>query len=49
MNKYQVIVLAAGYSQNLYPLIHSEPKHLLPIGNKPMLAYVLEYLESFKF
>lgn len=42
---FQVVILAGGRGQMLYPLINHIPKPLLPIGNKPMLAYILESLD----
>ncbi|CAG9321507.1 unnamed protein product [Blepharisma stoltei] len=42
---FQVVVLAGGRGQMLYPLANHTPKALLPIGNKPMLAYILETLD----
>ncbi|MBI2855193.1 MAG: NTP transferase domain-containing protein [Chloroflexi bacterium] len=38
----QAIVLAAGEGQRLKPLTGFRPKVMLPIGNKPILQYVLE-------
>nr|CAG8523558.1 7906_t:CDS:2 [Entrophospora candida] len=44
--EFQAIVLA-GYGNRLYPLTEDNnvPKALLPIANKPMLYYVLDWLE----
>jgi translation initiation factor eIF-2B subunit gamma len=30
----------------LYPLTENLPKALLPVGNKPLLAYALDWLEK---
>jgi translation initiation factor eIF-2B subunit gamma len=30
----------------LYPLTENLPKALLPVGNKPLLAYTLDWLEK---
>ncbi|MBI2858397.1 MAG: NTP transferase domain-containing protein [Chloroflexi bacterium] len=38
----QAIILAAGEGQRLRPLTVNRPKVMLPIGNKPILQYVLE-------
>ena len=38
----KLIVLAAGYATRLYPLTRDRPKHLLEVGGRPMLEYVLE-------
>lgn len=44
---FQVVVLAGGLSKKLYPLVSKDvPKALLPVGNKPVLSYVLELLEA---
>jgi UDP-N-acetylglucosamine diphosphorylase/glucosamine-1-phosphate N-acetyltransferase len=40
----QAIVLAAGRGERLYPLTTLRPKVMLPIGNKPILQYVIEAL-----
>ena len=32
--------------ERLYPLTENLPKALLPVGNKPILAYSLEWLEK---
>jgi translation initiation factor eIF-2B subunit gamma len=44
--EFQVIVLAGAHGQMLYPLAESTPKGLLPVANKPVIAYVLEMLEK---
>lgn len=44
---FQVVVLAGGTSKNLVPLVSKEvPKALLPVGNRPVLSYVLDLLEQ---
>ncbi|XP_024398106.1 uncharacterized protein [Physcomitrium patens] len=44
---FQVVVLAGGVSKKLHPLVSKDvPKALLPLGNKPVLSYVLELLET---
>ncbi len=42
----KAIVLAGGFAKRMWPLTKDKPKHLLPIGNKPMLDHVLTKLES---
>lgn len=37
-------MLAAGYATRLYPLTRDRPKHLLPVGGRPMLEYLFERL-----
>jgi glucose-1-phosphate thymidylyltransferase len=36
------VILAAGYATRLQPLTDDVPKHLLPVGERPMLDWVLE-------
>ncbi|CAM6098200.1 unnamed protein product [Calypogeia fissa] len=47
---FQVIVLAGGggsQSKELFPLVTKDlPKPLLPVGNRPLISYALELLES---
>ncbi|MFW5745945.1 MAG: nucleotidyltransferase family protein [Nanoarchaeota archaeon] len=38
------IILAGGYATRLLPLTENTPKHLLPIGGKPMLDYLMARL-----
>ncbi|MEX1268670.1 MAG: sugar phosphate nucleotidyltransferase [Balneolaceae bacterium] len=40
------IVLAGGTGSRLYPLTKVTNKHLLPVGNKPMIYYPIEKLTS---
>jgi len=40
------IILAAGHGTDLNPLTTRHPKHLLPIGNRPGLAYAIESLRN---
>jgi glucose-1-phosphate thymidylyltransferase len=41
----KALVLAAGYATRLYPLTLTTPKHLLEIGGRPMVEWVLDRLE----
>lgn len=42
-----MVVLAGGTSKNLIPLVSKEvPKALLPVGNRPVVSYVLDLLEQ---
>ena len=45
MKTIQVIVLSGGNGNLLYPLTETTCKPLLPIANKPLIAYVLELLQ----
>jgi glucose-1-phosphate thymidylyltransferase len=36
------VILAAGYATRLRPLTDDIPKHLLPVGDRPMLDWVLD-------
>lgn len=40
------IVLAAGYATRLYPLTENFPKPLLPVGDKPILNWLLEDIDA---
>ena len=42
----QAVVLAAGKGERLYPLTTLRPKVMLPVGNKPILEYVIEALRA---
>ena len=42
----KVIVLCAGYATRLYPLTENMPKPLLPVGNKPILEWILERVQK---
>ena len=43
---FQVVILAGCEYAGLHPLTPDIPKMLLPIGNKPLLACVLDMLEG---
>jgi glucose-1-phosphate thymidylyltransferase len=40
------VILAAGYATRLRPLTDDVPKHLLPVGERPMLEWVLDRVEE---
>jgi glucose-1-phosphate thymidylyltransferase len=42
----KALVLAAGRGTRLRPLTNTLPKHLLPVGNKPILFHVLDCIKE---
>jgi glucose-1-phosphate thymidylyltransferase len=42
----KALVLAAGKGTRLRPLTNTVPKHLLPVGDKPLLFHVLDYIKD---
>jgi glucose-1-phosphate thymidylyltransferase len=40
------VILAAGYATRLRPLTDDVPKHLLPVGGRPMLDWVLDSVQE---
>ncbi len=40
------LILAAGYATRLQPLTDTIPKHLLPVGGRPMVDWVLDKLHK---
>jgi len=42
----KAVILAAGYATRLRPLTEDVPKHLLPVGNRPMLDWVLDRVRA---
>jgi glucose-1-phosphate thymidylyltransferase len=42
----KALILAAGKGTRLRPLTNTVPKHLLPVGNKPILFHVLDYIKA---
>ena len=41
----KAVVLAGGFAKRMWPLTKDKPKHLLPVGGRPMLDYVIDKLE----
>jgi glucose-1-phosphate thymidylyltransferase len=44
----KAVILAAGYATRLRPLTDHRPKHLLPIGGRPMLDWVLDRIREIE-
>jgi glucose-1-phosphate thymidylyltransferase len=42
----KALVLAAGKGTRLRPLTNTVPKHLLPVGDKPVLFHILNYAKE---
>ena len=46
MNPLKAMVLCAGFGTRLRPLTHVLPKPLVPVANRPLIAYTLSLLEQ---
>ena len=44
----KVILLCAGYATRLYPLTRHTPKPLLPVGERPILEWILDRVRAVK-
>jgi glucose-1-phosphate thymidylyltransferase len=44
----KAILLAAGYGTRLRPLTDDRPKHLLPVGGRPMLDWILDWVRELE-
>lgn len=47
MQDLQVVLLCKGVGRNISPLSEGISKYMLPVANKPLLAYSLENLEMY--
>ena len=47
--EFQAIILAGGRGSRMYPLTENIPKALLPVGNRPLIWYSVNYLETVGF
>ncbi|PTN11971.1 sugar phosphate nucleotidyltransferase [Nitrosomonas aestuarii] len=46
MNAVKAIILSAGQGRRLLPLTENSPKCLLPVANKPVLAWQIDALQT---
>ena len=42
----KAVILAAGYGSRLQPFTSHRPKHMLPVGGKPILRHGIEYIRD---
>lgn len=42
----KAVILAAGYGSRLQPFTSHRPKHMLPVGGKPILQHGIEYIRD---
>jgi translation initiation factor eIF-2B subunit gamma len=47
--EFQVVILAGGTGSRLHPFTPATPKHLLPVSNRPLLAYQLDMVTQAGF
>ncbi len=45
----KALILAAGYGTRLASVIKDTPKPLIPVGNRPLIDYVVDKLHGIKF
>ena len=41
------MILAAGFGTRLYPLTDQKPKALVPVANRPILLWAVDYLRNY--
>src|SRR5580698_360050 len=44
----KALILAAGYGTRLASVIKDTPKPLIPVGNRPLVDYVVDMLQNIK-
>ena len=44
----QAVILAGGLGTRLQPYTFFIPKPMLPLGNKPLLEYLIEWIKKLK-
>uniref|UniRef100_A0A6B2L4L6 Translation initiation factor eIF2B subunit gamma n=1 Tax=Arcella intermedia TaxID=1963864 RepID=A0A6B2L4L6_9EUKA len=49
MNEFDLVILAGGDGRRLKPLTDGTPKALLPLANRPLLSYQLEFVNQVGF
>ena len=42
----KALITAGGHGTRLRPITHTQNKHLIPIANKPILSYALDYVKE---
>jgi bifunctional UDP-N-acetylglucosamine pyrophosphorylase/glucosamine-1-phosphate N-acetyltransferase len=42
----KAVVLAAGEGSRMWPLAVNKPKHLLPVGDKPLISHILKAIKE---
>ena len=45
-SEFQVVIIVEDDDGRLFPLTNETPKCLLPIGNRPLLAYTLDTVRN---
>ena len=40
----KAVITAAGYWTRMLPITKTVPKELLPVGSKPVIQYIVEWL-----